>query len=195
MSPTPEACQTRRGPAARRGGRRSRAIRRLFAALALLPALSYTPLQAQGVATVRDGLRLGLVLGGSGLVGLSAEYLWEETSVDLTVGTLAFRDMTVALAAKQYFGAGSLRPFVGGGVWWVAGFQEQRSGMALLLHAPVGIDWRMSGEHYLGFAINVNRGIGVRRDDPEDDRPLAKRLVPLPGFYYRWLAGDVEPRR
>ena len=156
----------------------------------LLPAAA----PAQTRPTARDGLRVGLVVGGQGLVGVSLEYFFEETSVDLTVGTWAFQDVSVSLVGKQYFGAGSLRPFLGGGLWWVTAFQEAGTGMALLLHAPLGADWRVEGDHYLGLSINVNRGIGLTRGDPEDTRPMNKRLVPFPGFYYGWLAGDRTVR-
>lgn len=162
----------------------------LLVAALLLPA----PAASQAEPTVRDGLRVGLVLGGQGLVGVSLEYFFEETSVDLTVGTWAFRDVTVTLVGKQYFGAGSLRPFVGGGLWWITAFEEEGTGMALLLHAPVGADWRVDGDHYLGLSINVNRGIAVSRGDPEDQRPMYGRIVPFPGFYYGWFAGDRTPR-
>lgn len=167
----------------------------------LLPALLLTtallvpaPAASQAVPTARDGLRVGILLGGQGLVGVSAEYLFDETSVDLTVGTWSFRDVSVSLVAKQYLGAGDLRPFLGGGLWWVTAFQEEGTGMALLFQAPVGADWRVSGDHYAGLLINVTRGLGLTRGDPEDTRPMNKRLVPFPGIYYGWLAGDVIPR-
>lgn len=166
----------------------------LLAAALLLPAGAPAPVAAQAAPTVRDGLRVGLVLGGHGLVGVSLEYFFEETSVDLTVGTWAFGDVSLSLIGKQYFGAGSLRPFLGGGLWWVTAFQEGGSGMALLLQAPVGADWRVNGDHYLGLNINVTRGLGVTRSDPDDTRPMYKRVVPFPGLYYGWLAGDRTPR-
>ena len=62
----------------------------------------------------------------------------------------------------------------------------ERTGMAVVLQAPVGIDWRVAGSHYVGGLINVNRALWVRRTDPGDDMPLTKRIVPLPGLYYRW---------
>jgi hypothetical protein len=32
----------------------------------------------------------------------------------------------------------------------------------------------------------LNRGLAVRRSDPQDDLPMNKRLVPLPEVYYRF---------
>jgi hypothetical protein len=55
-----------------------------------------------------------------------------------------------------------------------------------VLHAPVGLDWQAFDGHFLGAAMNVNRALWVRRTDPADDLPLNRRLVPLPGVYYRW---------
>ena len=63
---------------------------------------------------------------------------------------------------------------------------EERVGLAAVLTLPVGVDWRVVSRHYAGLAINVNRGLWVRRTDPRDDLPLNDRLVPLPGAYYRW---------
>jgi len=42
------------------------------------------------------------------------------------------------------------------------------------------------GGHSLGLTMNVNRALAVRRTDPGDQLPLNRRLVPLPGVYYRW---------
>jgi hypothetical protein len=78
---------------------------------------------------------------------------------------------------------------VGGGLWLVGAApvqEEEQFGLAVVLRAPVGVDWRAVGEHYVGASINVNRALWARRTDPEDDLPLNRRLVPLPGVYYRW---------
>lgn len=141
---------------------------------------------AQGTGT-GSGVRVGFTFGGISTVGFSVEYFHDQHSIDLTVGTWGFRDVSAAVAFREYFGAGSLHPFVGGGLWLVlARPPGERFGTAAVLHAPVGVDWRATGRHYLGAVINVNRALWVRRTDPEDDLPLNKRLVPLPGVYYRW---------
>lgn len=119
-------------------------------------------------------------------MGLTFEYRWEGRSVDLTVGTWALQDVSVSVVGKQYLGPGSLRPFFGIGLWGVAAFPEEGTGSVLVLRAPVGVDWRAVDENYLGAAMNINRGIWVRRSDPDDQTPLNRRPVPLPGFYYRW---------
>ena len=60
------------------------------------------------------------------------------------------------------------------------------TGAALVLHAPIGVDWESSDQHHLGMAMNINRALLVRRSDPDDQRGTNDRLIPLPGFYYRW---------
>ena len=61
----------------------------------------------------------------------------------------------------------------------------QRTGVALLIRAPIGVDWSVADNHAVGAALNISRGLHIRRSDPEDDLPMNNRLVPLPGVYYR----------
>ena len=58
--------------------------------------------------------------------------------------------------------------------------------MALVLRAPVGVDWNLDADNHLGAALNINRALWIQRKDPADDLPPRDRLIPLPGFYYRW---------
>lgn len=133
-----------------------------------------------------SGMRFGVSFGGISTVGLTVEFFDDHHSLDLTVGTWSFRDISLSVVAKQYLGGGSLKPFVGAGLWVVvAAPPDERLGFAAVLRAPVGVDWQVQGDHALGAALNVNRGLFVRRTDPEDDLPLNKRLVPLPEVYYR----------
>lgn len=136
-----------------------------------------------------DGVRFGVTFGGISTVGFVVEYFDGTRSVELTVGTWSFRDLSASVVGKEYFGVGALRPFVGIGLWLVGApppRSGERLGLAAVLHAPVGVDWRAAGGHYAGAALNVNRALWVRRTDPEDDLPLNQRFVPLPGLYYRW---------
>ncbi len=157
------------------------------AALALsLALLLPMPVRAQG-ARAGDGVRVGVTLGGISTVGLALEYFHGHRSVDLNLGTWSFRDLSASLVVKEYFGAADVLPFVGAGLWLVAAMPSgERPGFAAVLHAPVGVDWHVGADHYLGLALNVNRALAVRRSDPEDDLPLNRRIVPLPGAYYRW---------
>jgi len=109
--------------------------------------------------------------------------------VDLTVGTWSFRDLSVSLVGKQYFGPGAFRPFSGLGLWVVINPTHgpgEQGGLAVVARAPVGVDWNLDAEHYLGAALSLNRALWIRRKDPRDDTPPTNRLIPLPGFYYRW---------
>jgi hypothetical protein len=133
-----------------------------------------------------DGFRIGLTVGGISFVGLSMEYRWQGRGVDITVGTWALRDVSVSVVGKQYLGPGGLRPYFGIGLWGVAAFPEDGAGSVLVVRAPVGVDWRVVDENYLGAAMTINRGIWVKRSDPDDQTPLNRRLVPLPVFYHRW---------
>lgn len=166
-------------------------MRFAFLTLALSLALS-VPAPVAGEAfrdTGPEDLRIGISIGGMSLVGILFEYRWGSRSVDLHVGTWTFRDLAVSVAGKQYFGPDGLRPFTGLGLWAViaptSGFQ-QRTGVALVLRAPVGVDWNLDADHHLGAALNLNRAVWIQRKDPADETPPRDRLIPLPGFYYRW---------
>jgi len=130
---------------------------------------------------------VGISFGGIATFGITVEYFDGNRSLDLTVGTWSFRDLSTAAVVRHYFGGGDVMPFVGAGLWLVAAKPEDgRTGFAAVLHAPLGVDIQPEHRHALGLALNVNRALWVRRTDPEDDLPLNRRLVPLPEIYYRW---------
>ena len=155
---------------------------------ALILAFAYMPSAAHGQSEPDDdGIRVGISFGGVGTVGLLLEYFDGNRSIDLSVGTWAFRDVSLSLVAKQYFGANAARPFVGAGLWVVAANpSDGRLGLATVLRVPLGVDWNLTDAHSLGTSVNVSRALWVRRPDPEDDKPLEGRWVPLPGIYYRY---------
>jgi len=171
--------------------RLGRSVQRSLAALVLTASLLVHAGAGAGVTAqapgAGDGLRFGLTFGGVSTAGVVVEYFDGTRGYDLTVGTWSFHDLSVSATVKEYFGASALRPFVGAGLWVVlASPPGARTGIALVLRAPVGVDWRAGGDHYLGAALNVDRALWVRRTDPADDVPLNRRLVPLPEIYYRW---------
>lgn len=158
---------------------------RLLPLLAILAFLA-PPLSAQGTGS-GSGVRVGVSLGGISTVGLTVEMVDEHRALEFTVGTWSFRDLSVSAVGKAYFGTGDLLPFAGAGVWLVVARPPgERTGLAAVLRAPVGVDWQAADGSYLGAALNVNRALAVRRTDPEDELPLNRRLVPLPEVYYRW---------
>lgn len=162
----------------------ARPLRALALALALVLAL-VPAASGQEARTVR----IGLSAGGVSTLGLLVEYVDGHGSTEFTIGTWSFRDLSVSLVRRQYFGVSALRPVVGVGLWGILATPEgERPGMALVVRAPIGMDWRADGAHFLTLDLNVNRGLWVRRTDPEDDTPLNQRLVPLPGISYRWWA-------
>ncbi len=144
------------------------------------PAIAQTPGPDAG-----EGVRIGISVGGISTVGLTVELFRDTRSVDMTVGTWRFRDVSVSAVVRQYFGAGSARPVVGLGLWTVAAKPDDRIGWSLVLRAPIGVDWEVSDPHAVGAFLNVNHALWVRRSDPADDLPLNRRLVPLPEVYYR----------
>lgn len=157
----------------------------LLMVVAAIPASR--PLAAQ-----EDGVRMGVTVGGSGLIGVTLEVLGRHRSLELTVGTFSFGDIGVSLAAKEHFGASALRPSLGAGLWLMMAPAHpedpaaERSGLILLARVPLGFDWHMTDHQYLTFDINTTRALWIRRPDPTDDRPTSETLVPIPALGYRW---------
>jgi len=160
---------------------------RAFVALALGLLLA-GPLAAQG-SNAGDGVRVGLSLGGISTVGVTVELFRDTHAVELGIGTWSFRDVSISTVYKEYIGGKAVRPFLGAGLWAVIAaplLEDERTGLALVLRAPVGAEWSFVDRHAVGLALNLNRGLAVRRSDPLDDLPMNHRLVPLPEVYYRF---------
>ena len=163
------------------------------------------------LSSAQDGLRIGLTVGGVSKVGVVLEkFLNGNQSLELTVGTWSFKEISTSLVIKRYFLSNDLdagwykpiHPFIGAGLWVVgAKPPAERLGLALNAIVPIGIDWSFPfdadpscnnrscpvGNHALGVSVNLNRALLVRRSNPEDQLPLNGRLVPLPGAYYRFM--------
>ena len=161
---------------------------RYFAlALALL-----APSAARASSPLGSGpeeFRIGISFGGISFVGFIMEYRWGNQSIDINIGTWSFKDLSVSVVGKQYFGPGRVRPFAGLGLWTVIApvrNSRERSGFSLVARAPIGADWNVSAGHHLGAHLSVNRALWIRRKDPDDQTPPTDRLIPLPGFYYVW---------
>ena len=173
------------------------------APLAALPVAPLATLPVAPLATLRAApraaqspaddmrLRVGATIGGIGLWGASVEFLWGSRSIDVNLATLTFKEVSLAVTGKQYFGRGDLRPFLGVGLLGIAGstgLEGEQTGKILILRLPAGGDWNFTGRHYFGGSLAVNVGLWIDRADPDDDTPIERRPVPFPGLYYR-----VEP--
>ena len=160
------------------------AMRTRFAVL--LVALALAALPRPSLAQ-DDGVRFGITVGGTSFVGVSLEFFDGQHSVEVALGTWALRDLSASVVGRRYFGAGSMKPVVGLGLWTVVAWRGgPRPGVALVARAPIGFDWNVGGDHFLAADMNVSRGLWVRRTDPLDETPMSRRLVPLPGLAYRW---------
>ena len=164
-------------------------VKRVAVACAFLSLLAGAPVAGQVPgADAGRGTRFGLSFGGISTVSVTVEVFRDARSVEASIGTWSFRDLSLSVVGRQYFGAARARPVVGAGLWLVgqpARPGEPRSSWALVLRAPVGVDTGFADRHALGLFVNVDRGLWVRRGDPADDTPVQSRLVPLPELYYR----------
>ena len=162
------------------------ALAALFAAATLLTR----PIHAQ--QSLADGqLRIGVTLGSTSFVGVSVEYFFaKRTSVDVYLGTWSLRDVSASAVVKRYAGGGDARAYAGLGLWTVLAWQEEGFGSALIARAPIGFEFEAFDRGSLGAEASLSRALAVARADPEDDSPPASRLVPLPGFTFKWATKD-----
>ncbi len=168
-------------------------MRSLFLLVVLALALAPSPadgLFAMGVdGPDPDEVRFGISFGGISFTGFIVEYRWGNRSVEMNIGTWSFRDLSVSLVGKQYFGPGDFRPYSGLGLWAVIaphGGPTERTGVAVMARAPVGVEWNVDADHHLGAHLSLNRALWIRRKDPLDNYPPTDRIIPLPGFFYLW---------
>jgi hypothetical protein len=127
--------------------------------------------------------------GGISFTGFIVEYRWGNRGIEMNIGTWSFRDLSLSVVGKQYFGPGDFRPYAGVGLWAVGApsrGEGERTGIALMARAPVGVEWNVDADHHLGGHLSLNRALWIRRKDPDDNFPPTDRIVPLPGFFYLW---------
>src|SRR5688572_17877734 len=96
-----------------------RALRPLLHAALLAAALL-----APASAAAQTRTRIGLSFGGLGFVGVVAERIWDDRGIEVLVSTFRFRDASVSVVGKQYFGAAWLKPVLGAGFWYMVGSSE-----------------------------------------------------------------------
>lgn len=131
---------------------------------------------------------VGIGLGGISTVSLIMEQEWEWGSVELMLGSITFRDLSISLVHKQRPGGGPLRGVVGVGLWGILAFPpDTRPGFALAARVPVGLTWDPLPDQRFTAEVALNRALFILRPDPSDEMPPNRRIVPLPGMSYRWL--------
>jgi hypothetical protein len=155
----------------------------VLALLGAVPASAQDPVPRTGS---RGELRVGVTLGGTGLVGFVTEYRRGMWGGELNVGTITFREVALAVSGKRYFSGGRIQPAAGLGLWSLTAWTADGSGSVLIVRAPLAVEWSVTGGHAMGIEVGMNRAIAVNRLDPEDDTPPNTNIVPLPGLYYRY---------
>lgn len=157
------------------------ALRRALWAIAMWAATA-GPVGAQAFT------RVGVSFGGISTIGVVIEREDSRSGWELNVGTWAFSDVSVSVVHRWYVGDPeyTLRPTVGLGLWGVAAFSSgARPGAVLVARAPLGIEWRPTERQAVLLDGNLNRALAVRRREENDDTPLSRRFVPLPGVSWR----------
>jgi hypothetical protein len=153
--------------------------------LAVAAALWARPSSAQ------DRIRFGVVFGGLGFVGAVVEGIWDDRSAEAVVSTFTFRDVSVSVAGKQFFGASWLKPALGAGLTYMISLAPESGGSALIARFPLGGDWKMAPGHFLTWEVNVTRALLVDRADPTDTSPPTQRIIPFPSLSYRLVPADL----
>jgi len=80
-------------------------IRGLLATLAVAGVVLSSDAAAQTIGS-GSGMRFGVSFGGISTVGVTVEFFDEHHSIDMTLGTWSFRDVSFSVVGKQYFGGG-----------------------------------------------------------------------------------------
>ncbi len=142
-----------------------------------------------GVARASAQHRFGISLGGAGFVSIVAEARRSHLGLEVALGTLRFRDLSVAVTGKQYVGSYAVQPYVGAGLWGIVAGSQAGTGFGLIGRLPIGLDWNFASGHSVGAALHFNRALLVKRPDPEDRRPPRGAFIPLPEIGYRWDPG------
>lgn len=158
----------------------------LLAALVAAPFPAAAQTQTPVSTPDRGEVRIGVSLGGTGFLGLIAEYRRNSWGAELGVGTITFGEVAVTVSGKHYFSGGAFRPVVGLGLWSLTAWTEDGSGSVLIVRAPLAVEWNVAGDHAAGIEVGLNRSIAVNRLDPDDDTPPNPRIIPIPGAYYRY---------
>lgn len=131
------------------------------------------------------GLRVGGIIGGTNVLGLAIEYPFAGNSIGLNVGPLEFNDVLFALQVKRYFKTSKIDPYAGIGIEEQMTFSSIGNGHITFLNFPIGINWNIPRNHFIGIEGDFKYPINVEvTGGNEGDYP--KKLTFLPGFYYKW---------
>jgi hypothetical protein len=166
-----------------------------FLPLLLLAATLLAALPGRALSQDSGRFYVGVGLGGISTVTLILEQEWDWGSVELMLGTITFRDISVSLVHKQRPGGGPVRGVVGAGLWGILAFPpDSPAGFALAARVPVGMTWDPLPDQRFTAEVALNRVLYILRPDRSDELPPANRIVPLPGVSYRWLPGGPDRR-
>lgn len=138
--------------------------------------------------THQDGteFRLGFILGGIGVAGVVGEVRSGAWGTEVALSALRLQDRSMAVTLKRYAGEGSVKAFLGMGLWGLRVRGEAQTGSIVILRAPIGLEGIVDQSHALGAEVGLNRAWMVRRVDPDDDTPPNRRIIPFPGVHYRY---------
>lgn len=157
----------------------------LASALLLATLIAPAPLRAQEDDSRQ--YRFGIALGGTSVIAVIAEGLEGGRGLELTLGTFSFREVSLSAVVKAYLGPSAFRPAVGAGLWGLMSFAPragEQMGAALLARFPIGFDWRLGTNQYIGGEVNVNRALWIRRAD-RSELPPNPSPIPIPAFTWR----------
>lgn len=132
-----------------------------------------------------DLVRVGVSIGGTHLVAVDVELHYDRNSVNLSLGTWLFEDLTVTLTARRYLRESTPSPYIGAGFWAVG---ELSAGVpfATFFHAPAGIDWRVVGPQHIGAAGDLSLRLGSGALGEAETPVVERRLLFLPSVYLKW---------
>lgn len=127
--------------------------------------------------------RVGFSIGGIHIVGLYFERYFGETSIRTQVGYM-LNAVSVQVSAVRYIGDSLHRPYVG------IGFLKHVTGKSFqganLLCFPVGIDFDVSHNQFLGIELIPAVSCSTIKPDGSENKNFLEYMFPLPCLYYKY---------
>lgn len=103
-----------------------------------------------------NGFRIGVQFGGTQFLGINIEKFYGDNSIRLNLGFFEIQEICISGSFNHYFLSSDARPLVGIGFWDVLAITPKGIGSLTLLNVPVGLDWNVKGQHFLGAELDLN---------------------------------------
>jgi len=149
--------------------------------LVVLCVLLAVPLRSE--AAEDQFSRVGISFGGGHIVGVYFERHFGDASARAQVGYM-LRTLSINVSALRYFRSSKHQPYVG--IGFMKHLRDRSFQGANLLCFPLGADFDMSNNHYIGAEL-IPAVCGSALNPRDSKRPgLRDYILPLPSILYKY---------